>query len=117
MYKSPRLPGLCAGVGATGGSAVEPSRADEGEGLRPGIPTRRCELSFKLPLRLPPPVVARAGGAVVNGQGVLLALLLLLFCRSSVAAGAARAAVRHRASDENLAHKQACGLRQASSRA
>ena len=28
MYKSPRLPGLCAGVGATGGSAVEPSRAD-----------------------------------------------------------------------------------------
>ena len=28
MYKSPRLPGLCAGAGATGGSAVEPSRAD-----------------------------------------------------------------------------------------
>ena len=28
MYKSPRLPGLCAGVGATGGRAVEPRRAD-----------------------------------------------------------------------------------------
>ena len=28
MYKSPRLPGLCAGGGATGGRAVEPRRVD-----------------------------------------------------------------------------------------
>ena len=28
IYKSPRLPGLCAGGGATGGRAVEPRSAD-----------------------------------------------------------------------------------------
>ena len=42
MYKSPRLPGLCAGVGATGGRVVEPRRADYAYGVDAAPEARRA---------------------------------------------------------------------------